>query len=186
MVRRLMDMGHAAYLDMLLDTSRVLLDTPHGSNLYGTATPTSDEDRYIVLEPSRTVEARLRKFPLQLLYAKQDVYVTDVSSFMMMCDAGVPQALEALKSRQAIVDNIPWRHSYRVGGLYVARHLRAMRSMHVRDTVKGRRHAARIGLNLRALRLHGTFNPTLSEVEKNLLPVLAELELDELSSFALS
>lgn len=148
----------------------VLFKTVHGSRLYGLAHANSDDDFYTVVSKKqmdthfgRQPKARYAK---QKITGNEDSMVVDVGTWMEMCKAGVPQALEAMFSNMVIEDNIPnLRAGFRVGtGVYI-RYLRTIKSFALAEdvTTKKRRHALRLALNLREMAETGRFNPTLSD-----------------------
>ena len=141
---------------------QILLDTVHGSHLYGLAHAGSDRDRYVVVarRPSDWVKARWAQ---QSIDGTQDVFTTDLASFLSMCDAGVPQALEAMFSAQATVDALPdFRRAYRAGVMTAGTtYRRTVKSFALAGDVKRRRHALRLAVNLSQLLATGRFSPTL-------------------------
>jgi hypothetical protein len=88
-----------------------------------------------------------------------------------MVDECVPQALEALWSPVAEIDNInSFRTQYRVNrakmeDVYIRTALNFAKSEHK----KQRRHAIRLLLNLGAALEYGKFNPQLSNMDKFIL-----------------
>lgn len=76
----------------------VVLSTVHGSHLYGTAHAASDLDTYTVLMNSPVNRATTSVKTKQLLVGNDDVLTTGLTEFLVKCEAGVPQALEAMFS----------------------------------------------------------------------------------------
>ena len=144
----------------------VLLSTPHGSHLYGLATPESDLDFFKVIADNPTVKG---KYARQKIYeVDDDTYdetVTDMSTFAMYAGKGVPQYLEAMWSPQATGDEIhDWRMAfspdyYKTQDTYI----RTILNFYEEQTIKKKRHAYRLVLNLLDLRENGIFDPTLDE-----------------------
>lgn len=146
----------------------VLLETPHGSHLYGLANADSDLDSFKVIADNPTVKGK---------YARQKIYeidgdtydetLTDMSTFALYAGKGVPQYLEAMWSQQTTVDEIhEWRMSfspdyYRTQDTYV----RTIRNFYDKPEFKRKRHAYRLVMNLLDFRSEGIFNPTLNEEE---------------------
>lgn len=91
-------------------SSLTLLETVHGSHLYGLARPESDLDTYRVVMNEPEASKVLKLKTKQSLSGKDDVLETSLSAFMMKCSEGVPQALEAMFSTVATVDEM---HHYR-------------------------------------------------------------------------
>lgn len=135
----------------------VILETVHGSRLYGLAHEQSDYDIYRVVAGSRK--------PSQHIADGVDVLTLPFDRFWNQCAKGVPQALEAMFSAQATVDARPWlRSAYRAAGPVVAStYVRTVKSFWLSGSTKRRRHAARLALNLEQLMRTGRFDPTLTE-----------------------
>ena len=146
--------------------SKILFSTVHGSHLYGLATPESDRDLY-------TVIADVPWWTYREHYCSQEVAdgldstLIDLSTWLHYCEVGVPQACEALFSRQANIDLISGlRGSFRLTSQSWDRYLRTMKSFALHEgwdrfALKRRRHALRLAFNLRDIREKGWFNPTL-------------------------
>lgn len=145
--------------------SRVLLRTIHGSHLYGLAHAGSDKDIYEVIATKRTARKRNIK---QTIANGVDKTVVDMSTFMHMVDECVPQALEALWTPVADVDEInAFRTQYRVNRAKMKDvYIRTALNFAKHDDVKRRRHALRLLLNLGSALEYGTFNPRLSTMDK--------------------
>lgn len=95
--------------------ARVQLETVHGSHLYGLARPTSDVDTYRVLANDYQAigRDRLSLKTKQRIRGEEDVLETNLTEFLVKCEEGTPQALEAMFSRiapPAPLDS--YRHSY--------------------------------------------------------------------------
>lgn len=141
-----------------------LLKTLHGSRLYGLSTPESDFDWFTVVSKVRT---NRRKYAKQTLKGSQDNNVVDLSTFMLGCEKGVPQYLEAMFSPLDTVNGLPFRSSYRAGTEALNTYLRTMKSFCMADTYKTRRHAVRLAFNLRDLARYGRFNPVLTSEQRH-------------------
>jgi predicted nucleotidyltransferase len=146
----------------------ILLRTIHGSRLYGLAHADSDRDIYEVFATTRTTKKRNIK---QTIVNGVDKTTVDMSTFMHMVDECIPQALEALWTPVADIDKIhEFRTQYRVNNA-------KMREVYIRtalkfseiDSVKHRRHALRLILNLGTALEFGKFNPQLSATDKIIL-----------------
>ena len=174
--------------------TEVVLSTPHGSRLYGLATPDSDEDSFVVYAnaPAR----RRARFALQEIEGESDVLMTDVSTFFQYARKGVPQYLEAMWSRMCTVDEIAgMRMSFRPD-VYATEetYQRTARSFfaradeleleawsaHARErfdeheaalarSAKLRRHSYRLCLNLIEMRETGMFDPTTTRDQRRQL-----------------
>lgn len=85
------------------ERARVQLETIHGSHLYGLNRPGSDLDTYRVVvsdpygDPRTLTSLRTR----QRIDGEDDVLETNLTAFLLKCNEGVPQALEAMFSRKA-------------------------------------------------------------------------------------
>ena len=142
----------------------LLLRTIHGSRLYGLSHANSDWDWF---EVKGYGKFRGR----QKVAGGLDRTAASYDRFMLYCQKGVPQYLEAMFSRLAEVDNIPFnRLDYGIDRTNVrSTYLRTIKSFWEtgmeNDDFKRRRHAARLVLNLRSMEECGRFNPTLSPKE---------------------
>ena len=144
--------------------SKTLLYTIHGSHLYGMNHAESDIDYYMVVsEENRKVKAK------QTIIDGIDTTVVGYSGFMEMCFKGVPQALEAMFSTQATIDELKaFRSSYKAGGAGVVDVYRRTIynfSHEKRSGEKYKKHAVRLTLNLNSLLQYEKFNPTLTSDE---------------------
>jgi predicted nucleotidyltransferase len=155
----------------------VLFRTIHGSHLYGLATPESDTDWYTVVanKPGR----RKATYAKQSIHDGLDSTTIDLSTFRKQCDAGVPQALEALFSQVPEVDLLTdFRASYRIDTAKVtATYRRTMRNFAEDNTFKKRRHVIRLFMNLQDMTNKGRFNPTLCSGDIAIVNEIAEHEL---------
>ncbi len=143
----------------------VLFSTPHGSHLYGLATPTSDRDFYTVVTrlPHVAHNGTKARYAKQTIKGQDDNFVIDLSTFMLLCEKGVPQALEAMFSQVPTEDRIAdLRRQYRVGTAVLPTYLRTIKSFMLAGDFKRRRHAFRLALNARDIADSGRFNPTLT------------------------
>lgn len=155
----------------------VLLKTVHGSHLYGLNHKDSDMDIYEVIETTRTSRKRNIK---QTIANGLDKTVVDMSTFMVMVDDCVPQALEALWTPVAEIDKISnFRNSYRVNRA-------KMRDVYIRTAInfahheddKHRRHAIRLLLNLCTAMEFGKFNPRMDKMDLLILNATMSKEKD--------
>lgn len=133
-----------------------LLLTTHGSRLYGLHHAESDWDTYSVVRGKARTRHRVN--------GKDDTVTVSYDQFMRSCDKGVPQALEAMFSTVATVDEFPWlRAAYRACGPVVRdTYFRTVKSFWEEGSPKRRRHACRLWLNLNSLEEQSRFNPTLT------------------------
>lgn len=143
----------------------VLFKTIHGSHLYGLAHAASDEDWYAVV--SRDKRGAKKRYAKHNITGDQDVMKVDLSTFRHFCDEGVPQALEALFSPVPEVDLLTdFRNSYTVSLPAVFRtYNRTIRNFAEDESVKKRRHALRLAVNLRQMTMTGRFNPRLTAMQ---------------------
>lgn len=148
---------------MDLNGRHVLFKTVHGSHLYGLSHAGSDYDYYTVVAKSPT--NRRAKYAKQTIIGDEDSMVVDFGTWVDMCKAGVPQALEAMFSDMPLYDEIgPFRASFRVGTEVYERYFRTIKSFALSEDegFKKKRHALRLALNLNEMGATGRFNPTLS------------------------
>lgn len=155
----------------------ILFSTPHGSHLYGLATPTSDRDFYTVVTrlPHVAHNGTRARYAKQTIKGQDDNFVIDLSTFMLLCEKGVPQALEAMFSRCPTEDRITdLRFQYRVGTAVLPTYLRTIKSFIGAGDFKRRRHAFRLALNAADIAKYGRFNPRLSEADAEWITDLAK------------
>lgn len=139
----------------------VLFKTIHGSRLYGLHHDASDHDYYTVVTKLPQQRARYAR---QHIGPDGDSVTVDIGTWLMQCEKGVPQALEAMFSRQPIVDNIEaLRAGYRVGTGVLDTYLRTIDSFARANDAKRRRHAVRLAINCAQLRACGRMDPTLDQ-----------------------
>lgn len=156
----------------------ILFQTIHGSHLYGTARPGSDEDYYTVIANRPRTRKRYAK---QTIKGNRDETVIDFSTWRMYCDLGVPQALEAMFSPIPEVDHIAdFRRSYHIDtAAVVGRYRRTIKSFSLGGTVKLRRHALRLAVNLRDAVELGRFNPVLDPQAVSIITEVSEWPDDD-------
>jgi predicted nucleotidyltransferase len=148
----------------------VLFKTIHGSRLYGLSHAGSDNDYYtVVTKKSYSGKGQGKaRYAKQTIVDSEDSMVVDFGTWVEMCKSGVPQALEAMFSPLALHDDIAdFRTSFRVGTGVYERYFRTIKSFALAedDTIKKRRHALRLALNLAEIGRTGRFNPTLSAAD---------------------
>lgn len=144
----------------------LLLSTVHGSRLYGLSHAGSDFDSFEVYGYD--------KFrPRHSVKGADDVTTTSYDRFMVYCERGVPQYLEAMFSRVATTDAMPFnRLSYRPSRTATReRYMRTVKAFWLEgweaESFKKRRHAVRLAVNLRTMEEYGRFNPELTDKEVN-------------------
>jgi hypothetical protein len=166
---------------------KILYKTVHGSRLYGLSHENSDYDWYTVVDKVKTSKA---KFSTHKVIDETDSVVVDFGTWVDQCTKGVPQALEAMFSSMATVDEIEeFRSSFYVGsGQVYDRYLRTIKSFAYseKDPFKRKRHALRLALNMKQMRGYGRFNPTLGRVESALVTSLAKLPAEYVYNDALA
>lgn len=162
----------------------MLFKTVHGSHLYGLSHANSDRDYYVVLETQKKKKAKYAKHSV---VDGVDVTTVDFGTWVNMCQAGVPQALEAMFSHKALHDEIrAFRNSFRVGEGIRDRYYRTIDNFLTDDDFKKKRHALRLALNLRDGLRYGRFDPTLSKRAVIWVTYYAKnVPLDELREFTL-
>lgn len=159
-----------------MDPSTVILETIHGSRLYGLAHEDSDHDIF------RVVAHRNRA----LVTFKDGIDFREFSlhKFLEYVYTGAHQSCEALFSPVAYVHPFyaPMFAGMKVTGpAAFSKYRRTIRAFSYGDRKK-RRHAVRIGISLAGLRSEGRFNPQLTAAEIALVKDLADrFEGDELA-----
>lgn len=148
---------------------KTILVTVHGSHLYGLNHSESDVDFFRVVESDLRTE--------QVVSGGFDVVTMGLKSFLRHVFDGSHQSCEALFSPVAYID--PKYRSF-FAGIRVtgedafARYRRTIHSFSYGDGKK-RRHAVRLGYNLRDLRYAGRFNPEMTEDQILKIGVLSNL-----------
>lgn len=140
----------------------MLFKTVHGSHLYGLAHAGSDNDYYVVLETQRKKKARYAK---QSIVDGVDTTTVDFGTWVNQCQAGVPQALEAMFSHYPMYESEgikEYRNSFRAGSNMRDRYYRTIDNFLAEPDFKKNRHGLRLALNLRDGLRYGRFNPTLT------------------------
>lgn len=168
---------------------QTLFKTLHGSHLYGLATPSSDTDYFTVVTKNDSTTAHTRKrYARQSIVDGIDSTVVDLGTFLIGCEKGVPQFLEAMFSPEAIGDDniTDLRAGYRVGSGVYDTYLRTMKSFAMSDTYKTKRHALRLALNMWEMRATGRFNPRLSDFNVRLINKVADYDSDSVYTAALT
>lgn len=151
----------------------VLYKTVHGSRLYGLQNENSDDDFYTVVSKVKTAKATYSK---QTIDGDEDSVVVDFGTWLGMCRKGVPQALEAMFSNMPMFDGISeFRRSFAVGTEVYDTYLRTIKSFAMSGDFKRKRHALRLGFNLKDIREYGRFDPTLNDRQIEIVNGLATL-----------
>lgn len=171
----------------------VLFKTVHGSRLYGLAHAGSDEDFYTVVtkKPADTRFGRQTRarYAKQKITGDEDSMVVDFGTWVEMCKAGVPQALEAMFSDMVIGDDkiADFRRGFRCGTDVFERYYRTIKSFALAedDTTKRRRHALRLALNLNEMARTGRFNSTLSPEDARYITNMAHKSHEDVYGLAL-
>lgn len=151
---------------MKLDT---LLVTAHGSHLYGLAHASSDVDFFVVVRGSGKQRV--------IMKGGFDICIVPFDRFMENVFTGSHQSCEALFSPSKWVDPeyaalfAGWRVT---GEDAFAKYRRTIHKFSY-GTPKQRRHAVRLGFNLRDLRTHGTFNPVMTPGQITMATAVSEL-----------
>lgn len=158
-----------------------LLETPHGSRLYGLHHKKSDYDRFMVVEDNPTKRARYAK---QKVNGAHDLVVCDMTTFTQYAAKGVPQYLEAMWTPCPTIDHITdLRMSfspdyYQTQDTYQrTAHNFYIKGVESEDPGKARkfkRHSYRLVLNLKEFRMNGIFNPRLNDVKITALDIMLD------------
>jgi hypothetical protein len=153
-----------------------LLETPHGSRLYGLDHKGSDYDRFMVVEDNPTVKARYSKHKISGVH---DLVVCDLTTFTEYAGKGVPQYLEAMWTPCPVIDAITdLRMSfspdyYKTQDTYQRTahnfYIKGQEADDPAKALKFKRHAYRLVLNLKEYRVNGMFNPRLTDAQINRL-----------------
>lgn len=163
--------------------SETILQTVHGSHLYGLAHPGSDLDTY------RVVLGGNKKYARQTKRGDDDCMVISLDRFLAQVAVGVPQALEALFSPFAQI-NMDWapfllglrpgliktqmRYRRTIINFGFHRGGRTGSAAERIDERKLRRHAVRLTLNLGTFLERGVFNPALSTDQRDVVVEMAD------------
>lgn len=157
----------------------LLLETPLGSRLHGLASATSDIDTLQVFS-NRENHKQASNRPTHKIDGEDDRLTVQLSTFLALCDKGVPQMLEAMFSPQAYRSPLMQAYSaaYRpnLGACYDT-FTRVMKAELLRGDAgkaKSYRHALRLTEYMNQLHLNGRFNPTLSEEKATLFLTLCQ------------
>ena len=163
---------------------KVLFKTVHGSHLYGLSHADSDFDYYTVVDKVKNAKARYAK---QTIVGDEDSMVVDFGTWVEMCVNGVPQALEAMFSKQALVDEIAeFRAGYRVSTGASERYLRTITSFTMTQDPKRKRHGLRLALNMYDFTRAGRFEPELSPNEVDFFTEYAKKDCDSVYAMAMN
>ena len=135
----------------------LLMQTVHGSRLYGLAHAGSDEDNF---------EVWLGRRSRQSIDGRNDVLRVSYDDFVKGVAKGVPQYLEALYSPCKTVNRLDHLHLHPAYWTVVNTYLRTIKSFWREDPTdpkdfKLRRHSARLVWNLQEFMEKGYFNPVL-------------------------
>lgn len=149
--------------------THTILETIHGSHLYGLNHSGSDLDTFRVVSGSGKTIHNVR--------GDDDSTQVSLEQFMVNVFTGSHQSCEALFSPLATVDPRyrPLFEGIRVTGNDVfAKYRRTIRAFSY-GTMKQRRHAVRLGFNLADLRREGRFNPVMTEDQVLKIGVISQL-----------
>lgn len=160
-----------------------LLKTIHGSKLYGLAHAGSDDDFYVVTPTVKVARNARKNNARQSISGNLDTVYVDFKTFTRLASEGVPQALEAMYSRQSESE---YFEDYRRGyfssdPVVIHTYMRTMKSFSLteKDTYKRKRHALRLALNLEEILYTGRFNPTLNAENANRISRYASYDTPE-------
>lgn len=151
----------------------LIFSTVHGSHLYGMAHESSDMDIYEVFEGNGINLT-------QKIRGSEDHVWGSLEAFTRRALTGSHQSCEALFS--PVKEFGPgmrekygaYLDGFRVtGGEVFAKYERTIKKFSYGD-FKRRRHAVRLGLNLRDLRREGRFNPQLTEEQVRHVTLMAD------------
>lgn len=163
--------------------TRPLLETIHGSHLYGLAHANSDRDTYVIIPQGRSRQNKS---------GQDDVNKVTLAQFLSGIERGTPQAVEALYSpyRTVIPEWAPYFNGLRPGTQLIATYRRTIKNFGLNygsrhgiqlekakttDLPKLRRHALRLCVNLSEFVTYGQINPVLSDQTARQITHLAGL-----------
>lgn len=166
----------------------VLFKTQHGSKLYGLNHADSDDDWFTVVTKKDTKSsAHTRKrYATHKIVDGVDSVVVDFGTWLVGCDKGVPQFLEAMYSQTPEVDQIAeFRKSFVVTQGVYETYFRTIKSFALQEGFKHKRHALRLALNLQSIGRYGRFNPLLSPEDREYISWMATKGNDDVYGLAL-
>lgn len=148
---------------------KVILATIHGSHLYGLNHSDSDLDLFRVIESSR--------HPKHQIVGQLDLVTLNVNDFLTNVFNGSHQSCEALFSPVKYVhqEYAALFNGIRVTGEDAFAHYRRTIKAFSYGNDKRRRHAVRLGYNLKELRETGRFNPVLTDNQITMCNVISSL-----------
>jgi len=151
----------------------ILLRTVHGSHLYNLNHDNSDTDYYEVYSGKGRAK--------QTIVGDIDTLRISYDSFMFQCRKGVPQALEALYSPVKEIDEIPFiTDSFNPISTEVYKtYVRTIRNFWKEGSLKRKRHAVRLCINLSCIMRYGRFNPSLTQIEKIFVVAYGDVDEEE-------
>ena len=135
----------------------LLLQTIHGSYLYGTDHAHSDIDIYRVISGNAKTTQKIQ--------GDMDITTVSLDKFLTYLNKGVPQAWEALWSPYAYI-NPNWKpffKSIRPSTQIFSTYHRTISSFNHSTDPKARRSATRLLINLEQLEKYGFFLPNHNE-----------------------
>ena len=143
----------------------LLLRTIHGSHLYGFAHADSDYDYFEVYD------SPTGRWAKQTIEGNTDVLRTNLHTFMQYASTGTPQFVEAMYSRKAEVDLLPFRFSfYPHYGEAIRTYHRTIKALYMKgaeeNNDKLKRHAWRLAFNLKMIEERKIFDPTTTESQR--------------------
>ena len=146
----------------------LLLRTIHGSRLYGLHHDGSDYDYF-------EVHGFDKFHSKQSIVNGVDTVRVSLDTFIRRASAGSPQALEAMWSRQAEIDLIPWRWSFQPDrSLTENVYTRTIKNFSLSQDRKRQRHAWRLKFNYSDHMNYGQFNPTLDPEVASMIESLVD------------
>lgn len=168
--------------------TRVLIETIHGSHLYGLETPQSDRDIYQVYDFNyKNHRPQKRKQAKHKIDDVADNMIVSLDRFNAFCYAGVPQALEVLYampnnwinfSKEWIDISQELRQRIMTDNnikKILDTYKRTSYSFMAGDDFKKNRHAMRLAFNAAELKEYRDMNPTLPENIKHRITAIAQL-----------
>lgn len=155
----------------------LLLRTVAGSRLYGLHNNNSDYDWFEVYSNSGAPRAKQVK---QKIVGESDTLTMNLSTFMLYADRSAHQTLDAVFSKKCEVNLLQdWCNSYKLHtATFVPLYKRTLKSFWNMNTLKHKRHALRLAMQMQTGLEYGRFNPTLDPDTARMLLLATEDELE--------
>lgn len=156
----------------------IIFSTIHGSHLYGLAEEWSDIDLFVV-DDSPDLKVR-HEIVVNNAGVVIDTATVGINAFLTLASGGSHQSVEALFSRDKVhgpgwVQYGDMLEGMRIQGSDVFEKYERTIKKFSHGDFKRRRHAARLALNLKGLRMTGRFDPKMNPVEASIVSTAAKV-----------